>query len=116
MHPIARGRFVLAIPTNAAVEQGTVQKNYEVLLRAADGSWSHAGTVNTGYDDSAGCDEGRVFPCAPVRGRMTFVPGDRGMPDLQVSLEPGSPHAPAARVVTYHFNHVTSTYQPFDPN
>lgn len=110
-HEIAPGRLLLAVPTNAAIEQGTVQKNYEVLLRGAEGKWAHVGTINAGHDDSAGCDGGRVFPCAPVTGRMTFERDANGMPAIRVSLEPGTAKAPAARVVRYRFDTSTSTYR-----
>ena len=110
-HEIGPGRLLLAVPTNSAIEQGTVQKNYEMLMRAADGAWTHVGTVNAGHDDSAGCDGGRVFPCAPVSGRMTFEGGNGSVPSIHVALEPGGSKADGARVVIYRFDPSTSTYR-----
>lgn len=106
---VAPGRLLLAVPTDSSIEQGTVQKNYELLLRAADGAWSHVGTVNAGQDDSAGCDEGRAFPCAPVTGRLSIDAGD-GMPTLRVELRPGTTGS-APRTVIYRFDSSTSIYQ-----
>ena len=107
--PAAAGRLLLAVPTNAAIEQGTVQKNYEVLLRAPDGAWSHVGTVSAGLDDSAGCDQGRAFPCAPVTGRFSFDAGG-DMPAVRVELAPADSKA-APRTVFYRFDPATSMYR-----
>lgn len=110
LRQIGSDRLLLGVPTNAAIEQGVVQKNYEFLLRGADGAWSHVGTINAGQDDSAGCDGGRVFPCAPASGRITFEQGGGDMPAITVRLEPGSSDRSSARTVTYRFDAVTSTY------
>ena len=106
---IGSDRLLLGVPTNAAIEQGVVQKNYEFLLRGIDGAWSHVGTIHAGHDDSAGCDGGRVFPCAPVSARITFEQGG-DMPAITVRLEPGSSDRSSARTVTYRFDAAASTY------
>lgn len=111
MQPIARRRLLVAVPTDAAIEQGTVQKNYELLLRTPDGAWSHVGTVNAGHDDSAGCDEGRAFPCTATTGRISFGSGGGDMPAIRVALQPVAPQAPAAQVLTYQFDPATSKYR-----
>lgn len=112
MFAIGPGRLVLAIPTDAAIEQGTVQKNYEVVVRAADGAWRYAGTVPAGVDDSAGCDQGRAFPCASARGRMKFVPGAT-MPNIEVTLQLLAPSAQSVGSKSvYRFDPKSSLYQP----
>lgn len=109
---IGSGRIVLAVPTDAPIEQGTVQKNYEVVVRASDGAWSYAGTVPAGVDDSAGCDQGRAFPCAAMRGRLEFVPGS-SMPDIEVTLQPLAPvKKSAGSKLVYRLDPKSSLYQP----
>lgn len=110
LHDVSPGRFLLAVPTNAAIEQGTVQKNYEVLLRANDGAWAHVATVNAGVDDSAGCDGGRVFPCAGTTGHIEFVT-TRDMPSIRVTLSPQGNTSSREHTVTYTFDSASSTYQ-----
>lgn len=111
-HRVGAGRLVVAVPTNASIEQGTVQKNYEVLLRTTDGMWSHAGTLQAGHDDSAGCDEGRAFTCTPIVGRLAYV-GESGlMPLIRITLVPSDSTSSTPEVVTYRFDARTTTYQP----
>lgn len=85
-HATADGTRVVAVPVDGAIEQGAVPKLYDILVRSIDARWHHAGTVDAGVDDSAGCDEGRAYPCAPVKGTLTFSPTPRGLPDITVHL------------------------------
>lgn len=111
MHVVSPTRLLLAVPTVAAIEQGTVQKNYELLLRGDKGAWLHIGTVNAGYDDRAGCDGGRAFPCTSMRGRLTFERGTGEMPSIRIALEPNARDAPGAGMATYRFDPTTSSYR-----
>lgn len=108
---VAGGRMLLAIPTDAAIEEGTVGKDYELLLRQTDGKWGHAGTVAAGSDDSAGCDDGRAFPCAPVTGRLEIPPSDGAMPDITVTLIHGGPKPDGPQQVIYRFDPNSSQYR-----
>lgn len=84
--PIADGRLLLAIPVDGPIEQGVVPKLYEILLRSSDGRWIPAGPIEAGWDDSAGCDEGRAFPCSPAQGELRFTRRDGVWPDIVVEL------------------------------
>ncbi|WP_460830694.1 hypothetical protein [Lysobacter humi (ex Lee et al. 2017)] len=86
---------VVAVPVDGAIEQGVVPKLYEILVRTADARWHHAGTLEAGADDSAGCDDGHAYPCAPIKGSIAFAPKQGGLPDIVVTLSGrGAPGAP----------------------
>lgn len=100
-------RIVLAIPVDGAIEQGVVPKLYEVLFRTPDARWHYAGELDAGADDGAGCDEGRTYPCAPVRGTLHFEAGAR-MPTIAIQLE--GPGANETRTVRYRFDEGARVY------
>ena len=102
------GRLVLAIPVDGAIEQGVVPKLYEVLIRTPDARWHHAGTLDAGFDDSAGCDEGRAFRCAPVRGELKFDGPRASVPDILITLRTAGNEPPQS--ARYGFDPNTSTY------
>jgi len=106
-YTVAPNQFVLAVPTDAQIEQGVVQKNYEILRHEPDGHWNYFGTIEAGTDDSAGCDGGRVFPCNAVSGKIAFVAAE-GMPEIRVTLDHGG-NAP--EILTYRFSTEESSYQ-----
>lgn len=108
---VGGGRILLAIPTDAAIEEGTVGKNYELFLRQTDGKWSHVGTVAAGSDDSAGCDDGRAFPCAPTTGRLEIPTSDGAMPGLTVTLTNGGAKPGTPQQVIYRFDPNSSQYR-----
>lgn len=89
--PSPRDR-IIAVPVDGAIEQGIVPKLYEILVRTADARWHHAGSIEAGADDSAGCDDGRAYPCAPIEGSLAFATTQGGLPDIIVTLAGGSAH------------------------
>lgn len=111
VHRLDGGRLLLGVPTDGAIEQGTVLKNYELLLRRPDGAWAHVGTLNAGQDDSAGCDGGRIFPCSPISGQIFIDADDQGdMPRLRVVLTHGASRRDDRQTVIYRFDKSSSSY------
>lgn len=110
--PTADGRLLLAVPVDGPIEQGVVTKAYEVLLRSSDGRWSPAGTIEAGWDDSAGCDEGRAYPCAPAQGALRFAQGHGAWPDVVVELTRTRPTSMQAH--RYRFDERRAVYVSSD--
>jgi len=91
-HRTASGKLVLAVPTRA-FSSGVSVESYEILLFNPDYEkseagqvWASAGTVITGEDNSAACDDGAVMPCVSSQGTLAFeaVPGS-DLPAIRVS-------------------------------
>ncbi len=73
------GKLVLAVPTQG-FETGVSFEGYALFVfnigqrdEAKDNVWSYVGSILTGDDNSAACDEGAVMPCAARSGKLDFV-------------------------------------------
>ncbi|WP_369039936.1 hypothetical protein [Stenotrophomonas maltophilia] len=86
------GKLVLAVPTSTFAT-GTSVESYTVLVfnpdyeKTEDGQvWSSLGTIITGEDNSAACDEGQVMPCVSSQGALSFSAGaGSDLPTLTVT-------------------------------
>lgn len=107
-HAATDGQRLLAIPVDGAIEQGAVPKLYDILVRTPDARWHYAGNVDAGVDDSAGCDEGRAYPCAPVEGMLAFSPSRQRFPDVVVDLRGNGVQSPARE--RYRYDPATGRY------
>lgn len=95
------GKLVLAVPTSAFAT-GTSVDSYTLLVfnpeyeKSEDGQvWASVGTVITGEDNSAACDEGQVMPCISSEGALAFnaVAGS-DLPAISVTLTGSTVAAP----------------------
>ncbi|WP_193390936.1 hypothetical protein [Stenotrophomonas indicatrix] len=118
------GKLVLAVPTSTFAT-GTSIESYTVLVfnpdyeKSEDGQvWASAGTVITGEDNSAACDEGQVMPCVSNRGVLAFstVAGS-DLPTITVTATgttisgPGQTRAlGAADARQYHYDAARKAY------
>ncbi|MNC40368.1 hypothetical protein D3C75_890700 [compost metagenome] len=115
---------MLAVPTSTFAT-GTSIESYTVLVfnpdyeKSEDGQvWASAGTVITGEDNSAACDEGQVMPCVSNRGALAFsaVAGS-DLPTITVTATgttisgPGQTRAlGAADARQYHYDAARKAY------
>lgn len=86
----ADGHEVLSVPAWVSAPGGIRQETAELfLLTPADLRWTHAGSLNIGEDNSAGCesDAASRTPCAHSEGTLRFEPSQNGaMPDVLVAM------------------------------
>lgn len=91
-HETADGRLVLAVPTRRFAG-GVATASYAVFLFDPDNKdalpfrrWGYLGSITTGSDNAAACEDGAVSPCASSSGTLTFGEADAsGLPVLQVA-------------------------------
>jgi hypothetical protein len=57
--------------------------------------WRYVGSVRTGEDNSAACDDGNVMPCTDSDGELAFVADGNGLPRLTVTFKGTTIEAPA---------------------
>ncbi len=123
-HRTAAGKLVLAVPTRS-FSNGTSVEGYEILVfnpdyeNSEDGQvWASAGTVNTGEDNSAACDDGAVMPCISNQGTLSFsaVPGS-DLPAITVAATGTTIDAPgqtralgASDARRYHYDAARKAY------
>ena len=119
----ADNRMVLAVPTRT-FENGITIDGYATFLFTLkkefalhEWLWAYTGSIQTGEDNSAACDGGAVMPCANGKGELSFVPGQGGLPQIQVKLSGTTIEGPgktrtlgAADATTYVFNEKTRMY------
>ncbi|MCC8668113.1 hypothetical protein [Xanthomonas arboricola] len=81
--------------------------------------WVYLGTVATGEDNSAACDDEGTMKCASSTGTLSFEPGSGSMPTLRVAMSgtaiagPGKARSlGAADVVTYTYDATKHQYTP----
>ncbi|MFJ1299073.1 hypothetical protein ACILG0_03845 [Pseudomonadota bacterium AL_CKDN230030165-1A_HGKHYDSX7] len=116
-------RMVLAVPTRT-FENGITIDGYATFLftlkkefALREWLWAYTGAIQTGEDNAAACDGGAVMPCASSKGELSFVPGQGGLPQIQVKASgttiegPGKTRAlGAADAQTYVFDEKTRMY------
>ncbi len=80
-------------------------------------TWRYVGSVRTGEDNSAACDEGNVMPCTDSDGELAFVADGNGLPRLTVSFKGTTIDAPgrtralgAGDAVHYTFDRTAQQY------
>ena len=123
-HRTADGRLLLAVPTSS-FDRGISSTGYALLLfnpnRSEDDVdskvWRYVGSVRTGEDNSAACDEGNVMPCTDSDGELAFAADGNGLPRLTVTFKgttiegPGKTRAlGAGDAVHYTFDSATQQY------
>ncbi|NIK39442.1 hypothetical protein FHY12_001727 [Xanthomonas arboricola] len=81
--------------------------------------WVYLGTVATGEDNSAACDDEGNMKCASSTGTLSFEPGGGSMPTLRVAMSGTAIAGPgevrslgAADVVTYTYDAAKHQYTP----
>ncbi|CAD1796465.1 hypothetical protein XSP_003662 [Xanthomonas euroxanthea] len=81
--------------------------------------WVYLGTVATGEDNSAACDDEGNMKCASSTGTLNFEPGGGSMPSLRVAMSgtaiagPGEARSLGpADVVTYTYDAAKHQYSP----
>jgi hypothetical protein len=85
-------KLVLAVPTTS-FESGVTTSGFATFVfdpgervKSDDKHWTYVGTVVTGEDNAAACDDGEVMPCESSSGTLSFEAGkDGGMPVLNVA-------------------------------
>ena len=78
-HRTAGGKLLLAVPTSS-FEAGTSIDGYSILVfnpdyaqdEQDDRVWAYLGSVTTGEDNAAACDEGQAMPCIGSDGELAF--------------------------------------------
>jgi len=123
-HRTADGRLLLAVPTSS-FDRGISSTGYALLLfnprRSEDDVdskvWRYVGSVRTGEDNSAACDDGNVMPCTDSDGELAFAADGNGLPRLTVTFKgttiegPGKTRAlGAGDAVHYTFDSATQQY------
>lgn len=91
-HETADGRYLLAVPTRDFMN-GEEVRLFAMFLFDPDSKdtlpfrqWGYVGSVRTGGDNSAACDEGRVMPCTSSTGVLTFEPAaEGGLPAVKIT-------------------------------
>ncbi|MDT4824885.1 hypothetical protein FQZ97_581510 [compost metagenome] len=91
-HHLPDGRMVLAVPT-ATFENGATIKGYSLFLFTLkkeyglkEWLWSYVGQVQTGFENSAACDEGAVMPCIDSDGELSFADVKDSLPRVKVRV------------------------------
>lgn len=82
--------------------------------------WVYLGTVTTGDDNSAACDDEATMKCASSTGTLSFEPSKNGpMPTLRVAMQGTAVSGPGkirtlgdADTVTYTFDTAKKQYTP----
>jgi len=89
-HHLPDNRMLLAVPT-ATFENGATVKGYAMFLFTLkkeygpkEWLWSYVGQVQTGFENSAACDEGAVMPCIDSDGELSFVDVKDSLPQVNV--------------------------------
>ncbi|RXY90019.1 hypothetical protein DD607_27515, partial [Salmonella sp. 3DZ2-4SM] len=79
--------------------------------------WRYVGSVRTGEDNSAACDDGNVMPCTDSDGELAFVADGKGLPQLTVPFKGTTIEAPgktralgAGDTVHYRFDSKAQQY------
>ncbi|WP_164109118.1 hypothetical protein [Stenotrophomonas muris] len=123
-HRTADGRLLLAVPTSS-FDRGISSSGYALLLfnpkRSEDDLdskvWRYVGSVRTGEDNSAACDDGNVMPCTDSDGELAFVADGNGLPQLIVTFKGTTIEAPgktralgAGDTVHYRFDSKAQQY------
>lgn len=117
------GKLVLAVPTEG-FETGVSFEGYALFVfnieprDSKDNVWSYVGSILTGDDNSAACDEGAVMPCAARSGKLEFVAqSGSDLPRLTVTPSGTMITGPdktrklgAADTVTYVYDAATKKY------
>ncbi len=113
-----------AVPTSS-FDRGISSTGYALLLfnprRSEDDVdskvWRYVGTVRTGEDNSAACDEGNVMPCTGSDGELAFAADGNGLPRLTVTFKGTTLEGPqdprtlgAGDTVHYTFDSATQQY------
>ncbi|WMR42348.1 hypothetical protein RDM66_00790, partial [Stenotrophomonas maltophilia] len=112
------------VPTSS-FDRGISSTGYALLLfnprRSEDDVdskvWRYVGSVRTGEDNSAACDDGNVMPCTDSDGELAFAADGNGLPRLTVTFKgttiegPGKTRAlGAGDAVHYTFDSATQQY------
>ncbi len=117
------GHLVMAIPTVRPTD-GVTSSGFAILLfdpaKGMYQGWQYMGTVPTGEDNGASCDDEGTVKCATSKGTLSFVAPKSGtIPTLRVAMQgtaiagPGRIRAlGAGNTKTYTYDNRYRTYQP----
>lgn len=121
------GRLLLAVPTTT-FSTGVATAGFALFVfdpaevnKLRDKHWAYIGSIVTGSDNEAACDEGKVMPCAKSAGTLAFLAPKQGsgLPTLQVTPSGTVIDAPgktrtlgASDVATYAYDTEKNSYNP----
>lgn len=115
--------LALAVPTRR-FESGVVTTGYAMFSFKPVKSdveevkpWRYLGTVVTGTDNAAACDDGTVIACVASSGVISFISRGSALPDVEVTREGkeiGASGAvneiPVGSKLRYHFDPASGGY------
>jgi len=125
-HEIADGRLLLAVPTRS-FNDGIANASYAMFLFDPDNvddlpfrKWGYLGSIAAGNDNAAGCEDGKVTPCAASTGTLSFeAAGQAVLPNVKVAFTGKEISGPgkvrdlgAEDALTYVFDTKEGRYQP----
>lgn len=117
-HEVGDGRMLLAVPTQDFVN-GISTRRYAIFLFDPDEvddltkfrGWGYLGSVGTGKDNEASCDEEIGRACAKSVGVLTFGgSGAAGLPELRVDFSDASGLENEKQVI-YSFDTAAGEYR-----
>ncbi|KLD76059.1 hypothetical protein ACFOPN_21085 [Xanthomonas hyacinthi] len=119
------GHLLLALPTTHFAD-GITSSGFAVFTFDPNKNdlgdykgWVYLGTVATGEDNGAACDDEGTMKCASSTGTLSFEPGSGPVPSLRVAMSGTAIAGPgkvrslgAADVVTYTYDAAKHRYTP----
>jgi len=119
------GHLLLALPTTHFAD-GITSSGFAVFTFDPNKNdlgdykgWVYLGTVATGEDNGAACDDQGTMKCASSTGALSFEPGTGPLPSLRVTMSGTAIAGPgkvrtlgAADVATYTYDQAAGKYTP----
>ncbi|OAX54029.1 hypothetical protein [Xanthomonas graminis] len=119
------GHLLLALPTTHFAD-GITSSGFAVFTFDPNKNdlgdykgWVYLGTVATGEDNGAACDDQGTMKCASSTGTLSFEPGNGPLPSLRVAMSGTAIAGPGkvrtlgpADVATYTYDQAKSKYTP----
>ncbi|WP_369978886.1 hypothetical protein [Xanthomonas bundabergensis] len=119
------GHLLLALPTTHFAD-GITSSGFAVFTFDPNKNdlgdykgWVYLGTVATGEDNGAACDDEGTLKCASSTGTLSFEPGNGPMPGLRVAMRGTAIAGPgkvrtlgASDVATYAYDQAKGKYVP----
>ncbi|CTP82963.1 hypothetical protein A6R71_14135 [Xanthomonas translucens pv. arrhenatheri] len=119
------GHLLLALPTTRFAD-GITSSGFAVFTFDPNKNdlgdykgWVYLGTVATGEDNGAACDDQGTMKCAASTGTLSFEPGSGPMPGLRVAMSGTAIAGPGkvrslgpADVVSYTYDAAKQQYTP----
>ncbi len=119
------GHLLLALPTTRFAD-GITSAGFAVFTFDPNKNdmgdykgWVYLGTVATGEDNGAACDDQGTMKCASSTGTLSFEPGNGPVPSLRVAMSGTAIAGPGkvrtlgpADVATYTYDQAKGKYTP----